>query len=34
MRDLDPHYHVSEPPHPYTNHLHETISALGGYKGK
>ena len=33
MRDLEPHYHVSEPPNPYWNHLHETIASLGGIKG-
>ena len=33
MRDLEPHYHVSEPPYPYWNHLHDTIASLGGIKG-
>ncbi len=33
MRDLDPHYHVSEPPNPLHSHLVDTIAALGGIYG-
>ncbi len=33
MRDLEPHYHVSEPPNALKAHLVDTISALGGVLG-
>ena len=33
MRDLEPHYHVSEPPNPYVHHFWDTIWTLGGITG-
>ncbi len=33
MRELEPHYHVSEPPNYLKAHLVDTIKALGGIFG-